>query len=345
MTLGTRLEKRMGRLALAAAVVTVALLVVPTIASPESQIVIRGAEHSSHLRLTVSGNDLLVHGYMYPGQPAGCRYAEDAAHVACPLDGVGSVEVDMGPGNDKVDVLDPLPIPLTVYLGDGSDGFHGNNESDTCYSQGAKKNRCLTGAGDDVCVTGQRNSDCFMGAGDDVCMHGAGSDACWGDAGNDVCYMGPGMDGCHGGTGNDRLYGGGDSDRLFGGPGNDLSRGRAAELRQQRRLLGRSRQRRLPDGAGDGRLPRRGRQRPPLRRPPTGSPLRRPRSRLLQRRGGPRPLDQLRDRPGPLRAGWWITADVIRPRNRHGIVSLCAHSGMGRSDTVASMANRDADAL
>ena len=225
MTLGTRLEKRMGRLALAAAVVTVALLVVPTIASPESQVVIRGAEHSSHLRLTVSGNDLLVHGYMYPGQQIGCRYAEDAAHVVCPLDGVGSVEVDMGPGNDKVDVLDPLPIPLTVYLGDGSDGFHGNNESDTCYSQGAKKNRCVTGAGDDVCITGQRNSDCFMGAGNDICMHGAGSDACWGDAGNDVCYMGPGMDGCHGGPGDDRLYGGGNSDRLFGGPGNDFCEG------------------------------------------------------------------------------------------------------------------------
>jgi hypothetical protein len=43
---------------------------------------------------------------------------------------------------DKVEVLDPLPIPLTVHLGNGSDKFLGNDEDDTCYAEGAKRNRC-----------------------------------------------------------------------------------------------------------------------------------------------------------------------------------------------------------
>ena len=48
----------------------------------------------------------------------------------------------MGPSSDKVEVLDRLPIPLTVYLGAGSDKLIGNGEPDTCYPEGTKRNRC-----------------------------------------------------------------------------------------------------------------------------------------------------------------------------------------------------------
>lgn len=224
-TQGRRTQKRLRRLAVAMAVTAAAILAAPVIASPEGLIAIRGAEQSSHLRLTVSGDNVVVHGYMYPAQPGGCSFTQGRSDAVCPLAGVGSIEVDTGPGNDKVEVLDPLPVPLTVHLGAGSDGFIGNSEPDTCYSEGTKKNRCITNGGNDVCVTGQRNSDCFLGPGDDVCIHGAGSDGCWGGPGNDVCHMGPGMDGCHGGPGNDELYGGPQPDRLFGGPGRDYCNG------------------------------------------------------------------------------------------------------------------------
>ena len=63
-----------------------------------------------------------------------------------------------GSGGDKVEVLDKLPIPLTIHLGAGSDKFIGNGERDTCYPEGAKRNRCYGGAGDDICITGQRNT-------------------------------------------------------------------------------------------------------------------------------------------------------------------------------------------
>jgi hypothetical protein len=203
-----------------------------TQAMPQGKVVVRGAASGSHLKLSLSGDRLVVHGLMAASRPAGCRRARRTAAV-CPLRGVSSVEVDTGPSGDFVEVLDRLPVPLTVYLGDGSDKFIGNGERDTCYSQGAKRNRCVGGGGDDICITGQRNSDCVGGPGNDYCRHGAGSDGCWGGPGRDVCVMGPGQDGCHGGGGRDRLYGGPSPDRLYGGQGNDRCDGGPGRGRSQ----------------------------------------------------------------------------------------------------------------
>jgi Ca2+-binding RTX toxin-like protein len=216
---------RLGLLWALVAVATLALSAGHTSAKGEGQIVIEGADSGSHLRLTVSGNDIVVDGYMAPGQPVGCRFTEPRTAAVCPLAGVGSIEVEMGPAGDKVEVLDPLTIPLTAYLGNGSDKLIGNGEPDTCYPEGTRRNRCIGGAGDDVCITGPRNSDCVGGPGNDFCKASTGSDGCWGGPGQDVCYMGPGHDGCHGDGGNDRLFGGPSSDQLYGGPGFDYCDG------------------------------------------------------------------------------------------------------------------------
>jgi Ca2+-binding RTX toxin-like protein len=220
----TRRGLRTAVLALVA-LATLALSAGHTSATGEGLIVIEGADSGSHLRLTVSGNDIVVDGYMAPGQPVGCRFTEPRTAAVCPLAGVGSIEVDMGPAGDKVEVLDRLPIPLTTYLGLGSDKLIGNGESDTCYPEGTRRNRCIGGAGDDVCITGPRNSDCVGGPGNDFCKASTGSDGCWGGPGQDVCYMGPGHDGCHGDGGADRLFGGSSSDQLYGGPGLDYCDG------------------------------------------------------------------------------------------------------------------------
>jgi Ca2+-binding RTX toxin-like protein len=207
------------------AVAALTLFALPATAAPEGQIVIQGADSGSHLRLTVSGNHIVVNGYMAPAEPAGCSFTKPRTAAICPLDGVASIEVDMGPSGDKVEVLDSLPIPLTTYLGTGSDKLIGNCEPDTCYPEGTRRNRCIGGGGDDICITGPRNSDCVGGPGNDYCKHSTGSDGCWGGPGRDVCYMGPGHDGCHGNGGNDRLYGGSSSDQLYGGPGFDYCDG------------------------------------------------------------------------------------------------------------------------
>lgn len=188
---------------------------------------IRAASSGSHLRLTVEDSQLLVNGQLASIRPVGCRLTGGYSAASCDLEDAGSVVVETGPSNDKVEVLNPLPLPLTVYLGSGSDKLIGNAEPDTCYAQGSARNRCIGEGGDDVCIAGPVNTDCLGGGGDDYCKTASGSDGCWGGPGNDVCMMGAGQDGCHGEGGGDSLFGGLGNDQLYGGNGSDYCDGGA----------------------------------------------------------------------------------------------------------------------
>jgi Ca2+-binding RTX toxin-like protein len=201
------------------------LLLAPSAASPAGQIVLYGANSGSHLVLSTKGDKLIAEGIMAERAPQGCWIKRNRMRAVCPLSRADAVEVQMGPSGDFLEVADPLPVPLTAYLGDGSDKMIGNAERDICYSQGARRNRCVGGPGNDICITGERNSDCVGGPGNDYCQAGRGSDGCWGGPGNDICKMGPGKDGCHGEGGNDRLFGGANPDQLYGGPGRDHCNG------------------------------------------------------------------------------------------------------------------------
>jgi hypothetical protein len=214
------------RALLTAAVVALAFFGLASSASPRGGVVlIRGADSGSHLRLTVSGGQLLVNGQLAAEIPSGCRLAPGYSAASCRLAEISSVVVEMGSANDKVTVLDPLPVPLTAYLGYGSDKLIGNAEADTCYPQGSPRNRCIGNGGDDICISGPANTDCVGGPGDDYCKTASGSDGCWGGPGRDECLMGDGQDGCHGEGGYDRLFGGGGSDQLYGGNGLDYCDG------------------------------------------------------------------------------------------------------------------------
>jgi hypothetical protein len=209
-----------GHRILPALLATAALLAAPaSVASPAGKITIYGSQAGSHLDVSTNGRQIIVTGRMAHAHPRGCRLRRHRLLAICRVSGASSIEIIMGPHGDFVEVTKRLPFPLTVHLGGGSDKFIGNGERDTCYSEGARRNRCVGGPGNDVCITGQQNSDCVGGPGNDYCHTGAGSDGCWGGPGNDVCFMGPGEDGCHGEGGNDRLYGGPDPDQLYGGTG------------------------------------------------------------------------------------------------------------------------------
>jgi hypothetical protein len=210
--------------ALLAVVLSVLIPSSQTTAAPPSGIVLHGAARGSRLEIDVRHGEILARGLM-GAAPSGCHFAVAHFTAHCPARGAERIEVEMGPSGDEVVVRDPLPMPLTVHLGAGADRFIGNDENDTCYSEGTRRNRCIGRGGRDVCITGDRNSDCVGGPGDDLCVHGDGSDGCWGGRGNDVCRMGAGEDGCHGGPGNDRLYGGPGADQLYGGPGRDYCNG------------------------------------------------------------------------------------------------------------------------
>jgi len=194
-------------------------------ASTQGPIVIRGADSGSHLQLSVHGSQLRVEGHLAGGHQVGCRLTRGRSAATCRLSGATGIVVEMSPADDKVEVLDPLPVPLTAYLGSGSDKLIGNAEADTCYPQGTPRNRCIGGPGDDVCISAPVNTDCVGGRGADFCRTGSGSDGCWGGPGRDVCQMGRGHDGCHGEGGRDRLYGGPASDQLYGGSGSDYCDG------------------------------------------------------------------------------------------------------------------------
>jgi RTX calcium-binding nonapeptide repeat (4 copies) len=220
--------------ALSSAIVLVLALGVAT-ATPEDQIVVHGAHSGSTLELEVKGQGkrLVVRGYMARTHPRGCHFTRYRMAASCPLRNVGSIEVRMGPSGDMVRVLNRMPVPLTAYLGAGSDKFIGNGEPDICYSEGSRRNRCVGGPGRDICITGNKNSDCVGGAGNDYCHTGDGSDGCWGGPGRDVCRMGAGQDGCHGEGGDDRLFGGPSPDRLYGGEGYDHCDGLPGRGRSQ----------------------------------------------------------------------------------------------------------------
>lgn len=212
--------------ALAVAVLTaLALFSAPSAASPPSRLVIHGANSGSTLTLSTKSGRLLIKGRVARSKPRGCRFTRGRNAAVCRLVGVRAIELRMGPSGDLVRIAERLPVPLTAYLGPGSDKFVGNGERDICFPGGSRRNRCVGRGGNDVCVTGSRNSDCVGGRGRDLCRHGAGSDGCWGGPGDDVCVMGPGQDGCHGGPGDDRLYGGAQPDQLYGGPGYDFCDG------------------------------------------------------------------------------------------------------------------------
>jgi RTX calcium-binding nonapeptide repeat (4 copies) len=214
-----------GRRFLVGVLVVVALLALPTVATSLNKIVIYGSHKGSTLRLHPRGNKIIVKGNMARRHPRGCHFTRRHRVAVCPTRNVGAIEVKMGPHGDLVKVTKRLPLPLVVYLGRGSDKFIGNGERDICFPGGSRRNRCIGGPNNDICITGNRNSDCVGGAGNDYCHHGDGSDGCWGGPGNDICVMGPGEDGCHGGPGNDRLYGGPNPDQLYGGPGYDYCNG------------------------------------------------------------------------------------------------------------------------
>ncbi len=190
-------------------------------AAPPREMVIHASSAGSHLRLTVEGSHVLVNGRLAGVAPTGCRITRGLSAAACPISEGSSIVLRMGPANDKITVMDPLPIPLIAHLGSGSDKLIGNDEPDTCYAEGTRRNRCIGGGGDDVCISGPVNTDCVGGPGDDYCRTSVGSDGCWGGPGDDFCAMGHGQDGCHGDAGNDRLFGGKAGDQLYGGRGRD----------------------------------------------------------------------------------------------------------------------------
>ena len=146
-----------------------------------------------------------------------------AAGVQIP-DGVTSILVNGGRGNDVITVDSSVNLPTKIYGSDGDDTITGGFGAD----------RIIAGDGNDVVYAGNAKDIVYGEAGDDYLRGGSGTDLCDGgdgrdtiiaDTGNDHLWGGANPDNLRGGVGDDDLHGGGGLDGLHGEAGDDFLAG------------------------------------------------------------------------------------------------------------------------
>ena len=138
--------------------------------------------------------------------------ARDTLNNSGAIIATGGSAIDMGAGNDQVNLYTGATVSGKILLGTGDD---------VALSTSAGGFEIDGGEGNDTIAM----DDAYSG--DDILSGGAGDDAIYAGAGNDRVDGGTGNDTIVGGTGNDILNGGEGDDILRGGAGNDTIDGGA----------------------------------------------------------------------------------------------------------------------
>lgn len=167
-----------------------------------------------------------------------------------PAEGVNSLRIVAGGGNDLVDLaiatyaviavvgIGPVRAATSIDAGSGNDEVYGGTARDSVNGgfgndriEGGYGDDSLNGGWGDDFLAGGNGTDLLYGSyGRDMLNGGEGDDRLYGGAGND--YLGivgtmlpllqePGNDLLVGGLGDDSLAGGEGADRIYGGPGRD----------------------------------------------------------------------------------------------------------------------------
>lgn len=146
------------------------------------------------------------------------------------------VQIDIGPTNEKLDLVDGRHLFTTADL----DLIRGGRSVTALGVEGvelsgARGRQRLEGAAGDDALAGEGGADRLLGlGGNDLLLGGGGRDRLKGGAGRDTLEggggrdklaAGPGRDRLDGGAGRDRLKGGGGDDVIEGGAGNDVLKG------------------------------------------------------------------------------------------------------------------------
>src|SRR5829696_594803 len=121
-----------GRMFVVGVLSVLAFLATPAAATPASTIVIYGAQSGTTLTLGTKGDKIVVKGNMAERHQPGCRFVRGHRVAVC-TGRANAIEIRMGNSGDFVRVKERLPVPLTIYLGGGSDKFIGGGERDTCF--------------------------------------------------------------------------------------------------------------------------------------------------------------------------------------------------------------------
>src|SRR5215203_23669 len=89
-------------------VIALAVLVIPSAATPARKIVIYGSNSGSKLTLTKRHNKILVKGNMAHQRPRGCHFTRGHRKAVCRTRGALAIEIQMGPHSDLVRVADKM---------------------------------------------------------------------------------------------------------------------------------------------------------------------------------------------------------------------------------------------
>jgi Ca2+-binding RTX toxin-like protein len=170
-------------------------------------------------------------GGVFGGVPPCFRFSPTEIH--CLADEVDGFEIDLGAGDDTLDITGELAEEIEIEGGDGDDDIELGSARDVANG-GAGDDTIDVGAGDDQIDGGAGNDRINCGAGDDRVEGragadrvdcGGGDDTVGGGAGGDTLGGGAGNDRLNGGSGRDRIAGGGGRDRINGGPARDRCSG------------------------------------------------------------------------------------------------------------------------
>ncbi|HEV7256527.1 MAG TPA: hypothetical protein VGN82_01975 [Bosea sp. (in: a-proteobacteria)] len=133
----------------------------------------------------------------------------------------GGSAIDMGAGDDHLNLYVGASVEGRILLGEGNDLVTATSWGDFDIDGEEGDDQIYLDAGDDTVRGGTGNDTIYAGAGDDFIDGGDGNDVLNGEAGNDTIHGGAGNDIISGGAGDDTIYAGAGDDVIKAGPGND----------------------------------------------------------------------------------------------------------------------------
>jgi hypothetical protein len=145
----------------------------------------------------------------------------------------GGSAIDMGDGNDQLNLYVGSTVTGMILLGDGDDVA--NSTSAAAYViDGGDGNDSIAMyytifGGDDVLFGGAGNDTISGGLGEDRIAGGLDNDTLYGENGDDLIEGGEGDDHIDGGADDDVMFGDAGDDTLLGGLGNDVIKGNAGD--------------------------------------------------------------------------------------------------------------------
>lgn len=154
--------------------------------------------------------------------------ARDTLNNSGSIVATGGSAIDMGAGNDQLNLYVGSTVTGTILLGTGDDVANSTSAGGYVIDGGDGNDSIAMDAtygGNDVLTGGAGNDSIYAGSGEDSIDGGLDNDTLKGEAGDDLIEGGDGNDTIDGGADDDVIFGDGGNDTIRGGLGNDTIKG------------------------------------------------------------------------------------------------------------------------